>query len=90
MDRLSLLIAMMTWTLVSGVIIVLFMSLDYVGWMQFGIAVGLGFALGLPLAKVISARIKRQDPDWDEKRNRPDLTPDAKVDVGDGEPRRRI
>lgn len=90
MDRLSLLIAMMTWTLVSGVIIVLFMSLGYVGWVQFGIAVVLGFALGLPLAKVISARIKRQDPDWDEKRNRPDPTPDAEVDVGDGEPRRRI
>ncbi|WP_022704982.1 hypothetical protein [Pseudorhodobacter ferrugineus] len=49
-----------------------------------------GFGLGLPLAKMISARIKRQDPDWDEKRNRADPTPDAQVDVGNGEPRRRI
>lgn len=72
MDRLSLYVAMMTWTLVSGVIIVAFMSFGYVGWVHFGVAVVLGFGLGLPLAKMISARIKRQDPDWDEKRNRPD------------------
>lgn len=89
MDRLSLFIAMMTWTVISGAIIILFMSMGYLGWVPFALAVGLGFAIGLPVAKRISARIKRQDPDWDEKRNRPDPTPDAEVDV-DGEPRRRI
>jgi hypothetical protein len=87
MDRLSLFVAMMTWTLVSGVIIVAFMSLGYVGWVQFGVAVALGFGLGLPLARIISVRIKRQDPDWDEKRNRPDPTPSAEIDVVGREPR---
>ncbi len=90
MDRLSLFVAMMTWTVVSGVFIILFMSLGYLGWVPFGLAVALGFAAGFPWAKKISARIKRQDPDWDEKRNRPDPTPDAEVDVGNGKPRRRI
>ena len=90
MDRLSLFIAMMTWTLVSGVFIVLFMSLGYIGWTAFAIAVLLGFGVGLPCAKMISARIKRQDPDWDEERNRADPTPDAEVEMDDGEPRRRI
>ena len=82
MDRLSLFIAMITWTLVSGVLIVLFMSLGYVGWLQFGFAVFVGFGLGLPLAKIISARIKRQDPDWDEKRNRPAPARDAAAGRG--------
>ena len=90
MDRLSLFIAMMTWTLVSGVFIVLFMSLGYIGWIPFAVAVVLGFGVGLPLAKKISERIKRQDPDWDAKRNCPDPTPDAEVLTDDGEPRRRI
>jgi NAD/NADP transhydrogenase alpha subunit len=70
MDRLSLFIAMMTWSLVSGCLIILFMTLGYIGWTAFAVAVVLGFALGLPLAKMIAARIKRQDPSWDEKRNR--------------------
>jgi len=70
MDRLSLFIAMMTWSLVSGSLIILFMTLGYIGWTAFAVAVVLGFALGLPLAKMIAARIKRQDPSWDEKRNR--------------------
>ncbi|OSP53418.1 hypothetical protein [Pseudoruegeria sp. SK021] len=90
MDRLSLFVAMMTWTLVSGIVIVLFMSLGYIGWVQFGFAVALGFGLGLPLAKMISARIKRRDPDWDEKRNRPDPARDTKVGVEKSEPRRRV
>jgi NAD/NADP transhydrogenase alpha subunit len=62
MDRLSLFIAMMTWSLVSGCLIILFMTLGYIGWTAFAVAVVLGFALGLPLAKMIAARIKRQDP----------------------------
>lgn len=74
MDRLSLFIAMMMWSVISGAIIILFMSLGYVGWIAFALAVVLGFAVGIPAAKMISARIKRQDPDWDEKRNRPDPT----------------
>lgn len=89
MDRLSLFIAMMTWTLVSGVIIVVFMSLGFVGWVQFVLAVVIGLAVGLPVAKAISTRIKRQDPDWDETRNRPEPAPDAPVDAGDGKPRTR-
>jgi hypothetical protein len=90
MDRLGLFIAMMTWSMVSGALIIAAMSLGYIGWIPFAIAVVLGFAIGLPLARVISKRIKRQDPDWDEVRNRPDPQPDAAVEMDDGETRRRV
>ena len=81
---------MMTWTVVSGTLIIVFLTVGYVGWVPIAIAVVLGFVLGLPIAKWIGARIKRQDPDWDEVHNRPDPTPDAQVVMDDGDRRRRI
>jgi hypothetical protein len=89
MDRLSIFVAMMTWSVVSGCLIVLFLSLGYVGWVPIVTGVVAGFALGLPLAKWIGARIKRQDPAWDEVRNRPAPQTNAEANAPNSGPRSR-
>ncbi len=71
MFRLSHVVVMMTWTIVSGVILIAAFSAGWYGWMPVVLAVVLGFAIGWPAARILSRRIKRQDPHYDAARDRP-------------------
>jgi len=69
--RLRHVIVMMTWSLVSGAVLVAAFSAGWYGWMPVALAVGLGLAIGWPLAAGLARRIKRADPHYDADRDRP-------------------
>lgn len=71
MFRLSHVVLMMTWTIVSGVVLIAAFSAGWYGWMPVVLAVVLGFAIGWPGARLLSQRIKRKDPHYDAARDRP-------------------
>ena len=66
MDRLSLVLTLMTGSVLAGGLTILVLGLGYYSWPAIGIAAGLGFILSWPAAYVVSRRIKRRDPEWDE------------------------
>lgn len=71
MFRLRFVIALMTNAVVVGSLIILVLSLGWVGWVPVFGAVALGFLISWPLAIVIARMIKRQDPAWNEQADRP-------------------
>lgn len=68
MDRLSILLTLMTGAVLTGGLIIAVFSLGYYGWVPILGAVFLGYVLSWPAAYLISRRIKRLDPGWDERR----------------------
>ena len=71
MFRLRYVVAMMTNAVVVGSLIILVLSLGWVGWVPVFGAIALGFIVSWPLATLIARRIKAGDPAWDEVRDRP-------------------
>jgi hypothetical protein len=69
--RLRHVIALMTNAVVVGSLIILVLSLGWVGWIPMFGAIALGFVISYPLAKLIARRIKKADPAWNEERDRP-------------------
>ncbi len=75
MNPLTLVLAMLVATVVTGPFLVAAFTLGLYGWPTFALALALGlFGAGV-LAARVEAEIKRQDPDWDERRDRPHLVP---------------
>lgn len=68
MDRLSILLTPMTGSVLTGAFIITVFTLGLYGWPWVIGAAVLGFALSWPSAYLISRRIKRDDPAWDETR----------------------
>jgi cation transport ATPase len=75
MSRLAIFIFVMVWVVISGTIITAALSLGYYGWVPIALGVIVGALAGVPIARRIASRIKRRDPDWDQRRDRP-VTPD--------------
>ena len=70
MNPLTCVLAMLTGTAVGGPFLVAAFTLGLYGWPAFVVALGLaGFAAAV-LAQRIEFEIKRQDPAWDEVRDR--------------------
>ena len=69
--RLRHVIVMMTWSIISGAILVAAFSSGWHGWMPVALAVGLGLAIGWPWAAYLARQIKRDDPHYDAERDRP-------------------
>lgn len=70
MDRLSIFLSLIVGSLVTGTLIIVVLSMGWYSWAAIGIATALGFVVTWPASYVISRRIKREDPNWDEKKAR--------------------
>ncbi|SFP75837.1 hypothetical protein [Tranquillimonas alkanivorans] len=81
MDRLSILLTLMTGAVLTGGLAILFFTFNWYSWWSVGVAAVIGFALAWPLAYVISRKVKRDDPNWREDRvkdaKKPVPPPDA-------------
>lgn len=66
MDRLSILLTLIVGSVVTGSLVTLVLTLGWYSWVAIGGAAALGAALTWPASYVVSRRIKRQDPSWDE------------------------
>lgn len=77
MDRLSIFLTLMTGAVITGGLVIVAFTLNYYGWVAILASVIIGFALAWPTGYWISRRIKRVDPDWDARRERPAGQPEA-------------
>lgn len=76
MDRLSIQLTLMTGPVLTGGLVIALFSLGHYAWPPILGAVALGFALSWYAAYLISRKIKRDDPNWDETRkDRTDAVP---------------
>lgn len=66
MDRLSIILTLMTGAVLTGGLAIAAFSVGYYGWPAVLIAACVGFAASWPVAYFLSRRIKRNDPTWDE------------------------
>ena len=68
MDRLSIILTLMTGAVITGTLIVALFTFGFYSWPYIGLAAFLGFGLSWPAAFAISRRIKANDPEWNEKK----------------------
>ncbi|KEO50542.1 hypothetical protein [Thioclava pacifica] len=61
---LRLLIAALSALVVTGVVVIVALSLGVVEWQDFAMAVIVGLVLGIPAGLWTERRIKRNDPFW--------------------------
>lgn len=80
MDRLSIVLTLMTGAVLTGTLAIVAFTLGYYGWPAIMLAAILGFLASWPVAYVISRWIKRSDPTWDADR-KPDSTVVPKPDA---------
>jgi hypothetical protein len=64
MDRLSILLTLMTGAVIAGTVLVTAFTLGYHNLFAVLIAGGLSLVIAWPASYLISRRIKRQDPNW--------------------------
>lgn len=62
MDRLSIILSLLTGSVITGIVTVGFFTLGIYSWGAIAIAVVVGFGLAWPAAYLISRRIKRREP----------------------------
>lgn len=66
MDRLSIILTLIVGPVVTGGLIIAVLAFGWFSWLAIGGAAVAGFLLTWPASYLISRRIKRQDPGWDE------------------------
>jgi hypothetical protein len=71
MDKLSLILVLMTGPTLIGGFLIAAVSLGYYSWTVIALCVAAGLLLTWPAALVISRRIKRRDPAWNERKSEP-------------------
>jgi hypothetical protein len=64
MDRLSIILTLMTGSVLVGGFVIVILSLGYFDWRVIAGAVTVGLLLTWPAAYAISRWIKRDDPGW--------------------------
>lgn len=64
MDRLSIVLTLMTGSVLVGGLIVVVLSLGYYSWLPVTAAIAVGLILTWPAAYAIARWIKRDDPGW--------------------------
>lgn len=86
MNPLTCVLALLAATTVTGPVLVAAFSLGLYGWPAVLLAIALGLFAAAALARPIEAEIKRQDPAWDEVRDRPRPVPVRHSDPRAGRP----
>ena len=67
MDRLSIVLTLVTGSILTGGLLIVVLSLGFYSWLPNSVAVALGLFLTWPAAYVISSWINRDDPGWRPK-----------------------
>ena len=70
MDRLSIVLTLMTGAVLTGSLTIALFTLGYYAWPAVIAAAVVGFLASWPVAYKISRWIKRSDPVWDETKSR--------------------
>lgn len=68
MDRLSILLTLVTGAVITGGLVIIVLSLGWMAWGPILGAVAVGWILAWPVAWWISRWIKAEDPDFDHER----------------------
>jgi membrane associated rhomboid family serine protease len=76
MDRLSILLTLVTGAVTTGALVTVVLTLGWVAWGPILGAVVIGWLLAWPVAYRISRRIKRRDPQFDHGRSPQSVIPD--------------
>lgn len=71
MDRLALVLHLIWGAALTGIFLVAVLTLGFYSWPAILGAVAVGAVLAVPASLLTARHIKRQDPDWDHRRNRP-------------------
>jgi uncharacterized membrane protein YfcA len=74
MHRLRTYMAILAGSCIAGAAIVAALALGYYSWVALAVSVVIGAALSWPTGIWLARRIKRDDPAWDESRDRPKRT----------------
>ncbi len=64
MDRLALILTLISGSMITGTLVVTAFSLDYYAWWTVLGSAAIGYGMAWPSARLISKRIKRDDPAW--------------------------
>ncbi|MFP7671934.1 hypothetical protein ACG74X_01125 [Marivita sp. S0852] len=75
MDRLSIILTLMSGALITGALVITVFTLGYYNWWTIGGSAIIGFLLAWPSAFLVSQRIKRRDPEWSPDRDASDAAP---------------
>ena len=70
MDRLSIVLTLMTGAVLTGTLTIVAFTFGYYSWPAVIAAAVLGFLASWPVAYLISRWIKHSDPGWDAEKNR--------------------
>lgn len=65
MDRLAIYLAVLGGSSITGALVIAAFSMGYYSWEVILGCVVAGLVMAWPSGKIVSRRIKRQDPEWD-------------------------
>lgn len=80
MDRLSIVLTLMTGSVLVGGLVIVVLSLGFYDWRTIAVAVAVGLVLTWPAAYAISRWIKREDPGWRMRGGSPKDTGERETD----------
>lgn len=68
MDRLSIYLTLIVGAFITGTLVTIVLALGWYSWPAIGGSAAVGFLVSWPVSYLVSRRIKRKDPAWDETR----------------------
>jgi len=69
MDRLSIILSLLSGSLITGTLVITAFSMGYYTWWVIGGAAVIGFVLAWPSAYYVSRMIKNRDTEWPTRDN---------------------
>ncbi|MFV2053493.1 hypothetical protein [Aliiroseovarius sp. YM-037] len=67
MDRLAIVLAVISGSSIAGAAVIAALALGYYSWVSIAICVAIGAIFAWPTGRMISRRIKRNDPEWNPR-----------------------
>ncbi len=68
MDRLSIILSLMSGALITGALVITAFTLGYYNWWVIGGSAIIGWLMAWPSAYLVSRRIKTRDSEWSSDR----------------------
>lgn len=81
MDRLSIILSLMTGAVITGAIVTTGFALGYYNVWTIVVGAGIGWLLAWPTSYLISRWIKREDEKWNPKADPSDYAPVPKMNA---------
>lgn len=75
MDRLSIILSLLSGALITGTLVTTALSMGYYNWWVFGGSAVIGFSMAWPSAYYVSRLIKNRDSAWEPDRSPKDHGP---------------